>query len=228
MVKKPKTKKLHLGCGKVAPADWINIDSSWNAWLTKHPLLKLLITKTNLIKKDYLEIAWPKNILHHDLTKKLPFDDNSIDCIYSSHTLEHLYLDQAKNLLKECFRVLKPKGVIRIVLPDLKTLIIQYLSPTKKHIGGWETNADSFIDQLQLRSSSSNNGNFIFRFYNKVNDTASHKWMYDNESLKYILKLAGFKDIKKRKVYQSKIRGIKNIEQSNRLENAICLEGEKI
>ena len=48
----------------------------------------------------------------------LRFDDSSIDYIFSEHFFEHLFLDEALSLLKECCRILKPYGVIRTCVPD--------------------------------------------------------------------------------------------------------------
>jgi predicted SAM-dependent methyltransferase len=49
---------------------------------------------------------------------QLPFDDGSIDFIYSEHFFEHLFLDESYTLFKECHRILKPFGVIRTCVPD--------------------------------------------------------------------------------------------------------------
>jgi len=48
----------------------------------------------------------------------LPFDNGSINYIFSEHFLEHLFFDEALSLLKECHRILKPFGVIRTCVPD--------------------------------------------------------------------------------------------------------------
>lgn len=48
----------------------------------------------------------------------LPFDENCINFIFSEHFFEHLFLDEALSLLKECYRILKPFGVIRTCVPD--------------------------------------------------------------------------------------------------------------
>jgi predicted SAM-dependent methyltransferase len=48
----------------------------------------------------------------------LEFEDDTFDFIYSEHVLEHMFLDEAFDLLQECQRILKPNGVIRIVVPD--------------------------------------------------------------------------------------------------------------
>ena len=184
--------KLHLGCGTIAPEGWINIDGSWNAWLAKYSLLKFFLKKIGIINQDLLNIPWPKNILVHNLTKPLPFKSNSIDFIYSSHTIEHIYLYQTQNLLKECFRVLKPGGVLRIVVPDLYKYAKLYLSDQKiRTEDGLSTKADLFLASL-LVSSPSPKGLLVFRMYNYLNDTNSHKWMYDKQSLTYWFKWAGF------------------------------------
>jgi predicted SAM-dependent methyltransferase len=57
-------------------------------------------------------------VFNYKMGDQLQFDDNSFDFIYSEHFFEHLFADEAIALLAECHRILKPKGVIRIVVPD--------------------------------------------------------------------------------------------------------------
>ncbi|WP_168441934.1 class I SAM-dependent methyltransferase [Pontiella desulfatans] len=49
---------------------------------------------------------------------RLPFDDETVDFIFSEHFFEHLFLDEAVDLFRECHRVLKPNGLIRTCVPD--------------------------------------------------------------------------------------------------------------
>ncbi len=53
---------------------------------------------------------------------KLPFKENSIKFIYSSHFFEHISDDCAKNLFKEIKRVLRADGLLRIVVPNFELL----------------------------------------------------------------------------------------------------------
>lgn len=53
-----------------------------------------------------------------DASKALPFQDNTFDVIYSSHALEHIPWYQTENILKEWVRILKPKGILEIWVPD--------------------------------------------------------------------------------------------------------------
>lgn len=48
----------------------------------------------------------------------LPFPDDEFTFAFSEHFFEHLFLDEAGELMKECFRVLRPGGVLRIAVPD--------------------------------------------------------------------------------------------------------------
>jgi len=63
-------------------------------------------------------MPWDRTIRRFDIVKGLPYAARSVDAIYSSHTLEHLYLDDARKVLEECQRVLKPGGCLRVALPD--------------------------------------------------------------------------------------------------------------
>ncbi len=54
----------------------------------------------------------------HDLTKKLPFEDNSFDIIYASHVLEHVPWHLQKEIFNELHRILKTGGTLEIWVPD--------------------------------------------------------------------------------------------------------------
>lgn len=90
---------LNIACGDRFHEDWINID---------------FYATSNKVKTT--------NILNG-----LPYEDNSIDVVYSSHFIEHLSPDQSNFVFRECHRVLKDGGIIRTVIPDLEDLCKEYL-----------------------------------------------------------------------------------------------------
>jgi len=53
-----------------------------------------------------------------DITKPLPYADNSVRAVFASHVVEHIEHQQAWNFFDECYRVLEPSGVIRITVPS--------------------------------------------------------------------------------------------------------------
>jgi len=63
---------------------------------------------------DKVDAPWSSRIFIHDVRKPLPFPAGSAEAICSSHLLEHLYFREGKTLVRECFRVLASKGVLRV------------------------------------------------------------------------------------------------------------------
>lgn len=52
-----------------------------------------------------------------DITKGLPFRDNSCEMIYASHCFEHILRPDLINVLNECWRCIKPNGMLWVVVP---------------------------------------------------------------------------------------------------------------
>ncbi len=46
--------------------------------------------------------------------------------------LEHFYVDDARRILQECFRVLKPRGCIRLSIPDASQCVRDYLKAKER------------------------------------------------------------------------------------------------
>lgn len=54
-----------------------------------------------------------------DLNGDLPWQPDSIECVYAGHVLEHLYYDDAHRLLERLLQLVKKPGAIMLVGPDL-------------------------------------------------------------------------------------------------------------
>jgi predicted SAM-dependent methyltransferase len=224
--------RLNLGCGPNAPANWVNVDGSWNAWVSSHVYLRKTLKAFGVINKNNQGAEWNVRPLVHDLTRPLPFKENSVSVIYGAHVLEHLYLEDAQRLLGECLRVLRPGGVIRLVVPDLRSMVASYLK--NKNGGSPSTSekiaaADKLIENLRFRSPAPPHGNLLFKFYSLWKDFHHHKWMYDSDSLIRHTEDAGFIAVSEKRYLESEILGIEEVEEAARvLDGAgICVEGRK-
>lgn len=109
--------RLNLGSGPSGPQHWVNLDRSPTMLLSRVPRLAKALRKIGLISDHHL-VPWEPHIVRQNLTARLPVEDGAVDAIYSSHFLEHVYLTEAQDVLRECHRVLRPGGILRLALPD--------------------------------------------------------------------------------------------------------------
>ena len=223
--------RLNLGCGLLAPQGWVNVDGSWNARFAKHPFIRRVLSSLGLLPPGKMEIPWSSTIFIHDIRKPLPFPDGSVAAIYASHVLEHLYFLEARKLILESFRVLVSGGVLRVVVPDLKAIVDEYLGerpfgPLSGEMASLQP-ADRFNQRLLMRASEPPSPNLFYRLYEAYKDFHSHKWMYDRGSLVALFQWAGFVDVQSEGCHVSRIDGIQAVEDKSRVLNGagICVEG---
>ncbi|MEB3120713.1 MAG: methyltransferase domain-containing protein [Snowella sp.] len=114
-------KLVNIGCGSVFHPDWVNLDV----------------------------LPQAKEVQLYDIRDTLPFSSQEIDACYSSHVLEHLTREQAKSFLVDCDRILKPGGIIRIVVPDLEMIARTYLQCLEEVASG-KLSAESNYDWMIL------------------------------------------------------------------------------
>ncbi len=84
---------------------------------------------------------WNGNHIKHDVLKKYPIKDNSIDRYQSEDVFEHINYEQLTGVINEIYRTLKEGGLFRLSLPDYN------------------------CDILYERSQKNENGNIVFDFF---------------------------------------------------------------
>jgi SAM-dependent methyltransferase len=107
-----QARRLQLGCGARHHPAWSNLDLH----------------------------AQHASVGRHDVTRPLPFPDRHFDAVYHAHLLEHLPRTEALPFLRECWRVLKPGGILRVVVPDLEQIVRLYLAVLDD---AWQGSADA-------------------------------------------------------------------------------------
>ena len=127
----PPPVKVNLGSGMFVARGWINLDASLKVLLKGWPAFALravypLLVNSDLKWEEFVTLLRNERFVHHDLRYGLPFPDASVDFLYISHALHHLYRAEAAKLLGEVIRTLKRGGTIRIVVPDLEYIMSLY------------------------------------------------------------------------------------------------------
>lgn len=202
--------KLNLGCGFNVVDGWTNVDYALGAKLAKIPLFSTINKKLKVVASD-----WDNRVYLHDLTSRFPWRDGAASYCYSSHTLEHLTREQGIFFLQESLRVLKPGGIVRIVVPDLKSVIREYDEGTLR--------ADRFLETMGVLYGTEKRGlkKILAPFVE-----FPHKCMYDTPTLINVMHEVGF-HAHERRPFESSITGIEQIELHDRTVNAVIVEGVK-
>lgn len=196
--------KVNIGSGPHGNPGWINLDWGVLPLLSKMPWLCYILTRLHLIPKSYHK-PWSSKPRLHDCRKKLPFKDSTVDYIYTSHFIEHLPRFQTVKLLVECKRILRPGGILRICVPDMKLLAEKYVQNDKQFFLEIDDSDSIGVDDRLSNLTDL----FVQHFYGfdswskptliqKIQRRfiRGHLWMYDYESLERLLYAAGFSNVR--------------------------------
>lgn len=194
--------KLNIGCGISGVPGWWNIDNSPTILLSRIPFGRRLFRTPD----------WPKDVRRVNVVRGLPFPDASVLYIYSSHLLQSLTFDESFRILKESFRVLREGGLLRIVVPDLKSVIQTYLddhSPMASH---------NLMNRLSIKTS---------RTRTLLGRAQGYTQMFDGRSLSRLFLDAGFANPQVCTFRQSGIPDIDAIELEQRRRESLYVEASK-
>ncbi|HXY61968.1 MAG TPA: methyltransferase domain-containing protein [Nitrospirota bacterium] len=177
--------KLHLGCGKIKLDGWINVDLN--------------------SKLADVDLVW-------DVSMGIPVDDATCLFIYCEHLIEHLTAEQGARFLRECNRVLRAGGVLRIATPSLDHMIDKICR------GDWRD--QDWLSQPEYRfiQTRAEMLNIAFHWW-------GHQWLYDREELHRRLKEAGFRSIDDLAWGTSNNAELRNLER--RKDSLLICEAQK-
>lgn len=150
----PPSLRLNIGSGEWLLAGYVNIDS------TPFEGIDLVAT-----------------------VPPIPYHDNSVDEIWSCHFLEHLDQETGASFLRECYRVLKPGGLVAVVVPDTRAIAAAYL---EGRLAVEEPDSDGRL--RWLRDLDDVCAMFLF----STVQPSHHQWAYDMATLTRALDRAGF------------------------------------
>lgn len=207
-----------------------------------HYILKGHIFRTRLTKRFLeatsvrkLQIGCGRNLLsgwlnsdivrgdiYLDATRKMPFKDNTFDFVFCEHFIEHLSINDGLRFLRECYRILRTRGIIRITTPDLEKLIKLYFG-TNDSVKTQELAKIIYRQQASLTPCEMFN-NYMHKW--------GHEFIYDKQFLGSILLKSGFTNLAFCRNRESKHESLRNLEGHEgcelvNLAEAVTIEAEK-
>jgi predicted SAM-dependent methyltransferase len=176
--------RLNIGCGSRPLPGWVNLDAA---------------------RGDKIDLVW-------DLRDGLPIPDESCAAIFGEHVIEHIPKADGEFLLRECHRVLQPRGVVRLSTPDAGKFLRSYAGDRQFLANpGFAQSADTPMDRV----------NMMMREYGQ------HLWVYDVESLCLALRKAGFNSTLEQKFGESTYPRMQEIDSEERAFESLYVEAIK-
>jgi SAM-dependent methyltransferase len=155
-----QVRKLQIGCGGNLLAGWLNTD----------------------LRPSAPEVSFL------DATVRFPFPDETFDYVLSEHQLEHIAYERGQFMLRECFRVLRPGGLVRVATPSLEALaglVTEQPTETQRHYLAFIS--DSYLGP-GMPAGVAGVVNNAFRNW-------GHQFIYDRTTLREGLTAAGFTNV---------------------------------
>jgi predicted SAM-dependent methyltransferase len=144
-------------------------------------------------------------VMYLDATERFPFDSNTFDYVFTEHLIEHMSWRDGLHMLRECRRVLKPGGTVRIATPDLEVLLALYghnRSPLQARYIKWMT--DRSLHGIAVYKAS-----FVI---NNAFRSWGHQFLYDAELMGLAMRQSGFTNIQRCAIGESVDENLTGIE----------------
>jgi predicted SAM-dependent methyltransferase len=183
--------RLHIGGGSRCLPGWLNTD-----------------------------IALAPDVVQMDATRPFPFEDSVFHYAFTEHMIEHVSFESAMFMLRECYRVLKTGGVIRITTPNLASIVGLYGTNLSELQLGYLNHFCRAFLAPDSPATPANAINAMFRHF-------GHQFIYDEVTLGDALLKAGFGEIRRNSLMQSERQELRNLENVGRYPEGL-LEFESI
>lgn len=205
---------VQYGCGLSAPEGWLNFDSSPTLRLQRLPFVGRTLARGR--------IQFPTNVRFGDVVRGLPVGSGTCRAAYASHVLEHLSREDYPKALAETYRILRPGGRFRMVVPDLAALAERYLVSVRQ--GNCDAN-DRFMKNSHLGVEMQPSG--VIELAQSMLGNSRHLWMWDEPSIATSLKAAGFSEPRRAYFGDSEEPAFFECEDAGRFEGAVAFEARK-
>lgn len=139
--------------------------------------------------------GWQNHDIEVDISKTLPYKSDSVACILAEHVAEHVPAPDSMNFLLECHRILRPRGVLRLIVPCFDK--IMELGPAYEVYLRTNHGVDSLDRRQTIRLQS--------RLW-------GHKAWFTTELAHIVLWAAGFDIIEMKRPLESDYADLRNVD----------------
>lgn len=188
---------LHIGCGDNHLSPWLNT-----------------------------ELCPRRDQIFLDATRPFPLPDNAFAFVYSEHMIEHIPYQDGQTMLRECFRILRPGGVVRIVTPNL-AFLTTLLDANQTHAN------QAYVDYSVGAHKIAGPAPAGIHVFNNFMRGWGHQFIYDLPSLRRAVADAGFEQVTPCALSDSPHPELRGLATTNRMPapflemESIAVEGRK-
>ena len=159
---------LDIGPGRHLHEEFVSVDFNW---------------------RGGVDIVW-------DITAGLPLDNECMTGVFTEHCLEHIPLESGDLVLQDIFRILRPGGRVRIIMPDAALYLSRYMSAQQND-----------VDAEPLPYAEKDDFHGIYQpimSVNRIFHDHGHQFLYDWDMLRALLARHGFIEIERCEFGQGK------------------------
>lgn len=209
---------LNIGCGN-SPADgWLNIDSSPHLRASKIPIVGRIVLRQAKNKGGI------RRAVYGDIVHGLNLKNDSCELVFASHVLEHLTTADFDTALDNIYAYLRPGGILRVIVPDLRYYIERYRIDCEDEAVAREA-APRFMTLSGIAGLGSRKT--LSARMREALSNRRHQMMWDGRSLTAALAQHGFQNIHTCRYGDWGDGRFAAVEAEARHERSICLEAAK-
>ena len=203
--------QVQPGGGLCAPIGWLNFDSFPSLRLSRLPIFGRAF--------GGMLPGLTATVRDCDIIRGLPVTERSCSGVYSSHVIEQLSLVDAQSALANTLTVLRPGGVLTLLVPDLERLFSDYL-------GSFDSDAALRFMELSMLGRMERARSPMSRLWEAICNS-HHLWMCDHESLIAECERAGFDRARRCTFGYANDPSIAAVEDARRFEVAVAIKARR-
>jgi predicted SAM-dependent methyltransferase len=146
-----------------------------------------------------------RDVVYLDARKRLPFEDGSVDLIHTEHLIEHIDFAAGQHLLRECNRILRPGGRLRVSTPDYERVLALAARPLDPRLAEM-VRSDNALNGVP--ADKLDDPTFVV---NRLFSDYAHRFLYSEQLLTRCMTEAGLAEVRRHDVGESdepELRGL--------------------